>query len=118
MAVENYTPDNLVIGDDIITDSVTISIGQTITRGAVLGKVTATGEYVLSLSGATDGSQVASAIAVEDVNATVAAVTNVAVYIRGEFNENALTFGTGHSAATTKDDLRQVGVYIKSVVAR
>jgi hypothetical protein len=113
-----YVPDSLVIGEDLVTDSVTLASGQNIVRGAVLGKVTATGEYVLSLSASTDGSEVPYAIAVDAVDATAAAVTNVAVYIGGEFNESALTLGTGHTVASVKADLRNAGIYIKSAVSK
>jgi len=116
---ETYTPDNLVAGDtQLVTDSVTIVSGQTIVRGAVLGKITADGKFVLSLTGSSDGSEVPYAIAAEDIDASGGDVTNAAIYIKGEFNANALTLGTGHTATTAKDGLRAVGIYVKETVAR
>jgi len=116
---ETYIPDNLVAGDtQLVTDSVTIASGQTIARGAVLGKITTGGKFALSLSASSDGSETPYAVAAQDVDASAADVTNVAVYIKGEFNANALTLGAGHTADTAKDGLRAVGIYIKSAVAK
>lgn len=117
MATETFTPDNLIAGTtQIVTDAVTIISGQTISRGDVLGKITTSGKYNLSLTAAGDGSQTAYAIAAEDVDASGGDVADAAVYIKGEFNENSLTLGTGHTAATVKTQLRELGINIKSAV--
>jgi len=110
-----YTPDNLVIEVEN-TDSVTIASGQNIVKGEVLGKVTLSGEYVSSLSSSTDGSEVPYAIAVDDVDATSLAKTNVGVYIGGEFQIDGLTIGTGHTVDSVKEAFRQVGIYVKQSV--
>ncbi len=115
MATETFNPDNLVAGDIAIrTDSVTIGSGAALTRGAVLGKVTATGKYILSAAGASDGSETPVAILAEDTDASGSDVTNVPVYIRGDFNSNALNFGTAHDADSVKDALRDGGIFIKA----
>lgn len=115
MATETYNPDNLIAGDSAVrTGSVTIISGQTISRGDVLGKITASGKYNLSLNAAVDGSEVANAIAAEDIDASGGDVTNAAIYVKGDFNTNALTFGTAQTAANTYDDLRSAGIFIKS----
>lgn len=112
---EVFTPDNLIAGEtQTVCDIVTIASGALLSRGAVLGKVTATGKYKLSASGASDGSQVATAILAEKTDATSADVTNVAVYIKGEFSSNALSFGVGHSLTSVKDTLKDNGIYIKT----
>jgi hypothetical protein len=71
------------------------------------------GEYVLSASGATDGSQTIKAILAEDTDATDGPVTTVA-YLSGEFNTNALTLGVGHTVASIKDGLRDLNIYLKT----
>jgi len=121
--METYTPDNLIAGStQTVTDVVTVGQSTTLTRGAVLGKVTDTGKFVLSASkdadgnDITDGSETPYAILAEDCDATGGDVTNVAVYIKGEFNENVLSFGNGHDATTVKAPLRDAGIYIKSAV--
>ena len=109
-----FTPDNLIGGDAInaVTESIVVDTGV-LARGSLLGKITATGKYILSASAATDGSEVPAAILAEDVDASSADVTTVA-YLSGEFNATAMTFGTGHTAASTKDALRDKNIYLKT----
>jgi hypothetical protein len=57
--------------------------------------------HIKSLAAAVDGSQTVDCILSEDIDATSAAVLKSA-YISGDFNQNKLTFGTGHTAASTK----------------
>lgn len=117
MPTETFNPDNLIAGDIALrTESITVISGQTLTRGAVLGAITASGKYNLSLSAAGDGSQVPTAILAEDVDASGGDVTNVPVFVRGDFNTNALTIGAGHTEATIKPILRDGGIFIKSAV--
>lgn len=115
---ETYTPDNLIAGETrTVCDIVTIASGGTaLKRGAVLGKITTGGKYMLSASAAADGSETANVILAEDCDPSAADVTNVAVYVKGEFNANALSFGTGHTAASVKAPLRDAGIYIKTSI--
>ena len=111
-----FTPDRLLAGDfPTVTESITLAAGQVLTRGALLGRVTASGEYVLSLAAAVDGSQTPVAILADDADTTAGAATGAA-YLSGEFNDNAITFGTGHTAATVKDALRDLNIYLKTPV--
>ncbi|MBI5135781.1 MAG: head decoration protein [Nitrospirae bacterium] len=111
-----YAPDRLIAGDfPLVTETVTVAAGQNLVRGALLGKVTAGGQYVLSLAAAVDGSQTPVAILVADADASAGALT-AGIYVSGEFNDNAVTFGTGHTAASVKDGLRDLGIYLKSPV--
>ncbi len=56
---EVYTPDNLIADNSfpLTTEVVTIKADQILKRGAVLGK-DSDGKYLLSLSTASDGSEV------------------------------------------------------------
>jgi hypothetical protein len=112
-----HTHDNLIAGDGmpVVTESIVLDTGN-LTRGAVLGRISSSGKYVLSLAAANDGSQTPVAILAENANATSADVTTVA-YLAGEFNTAALTFGTGHTAASTKAGLRDVGIFLKTNLA-
>lgn len=76
----------------------------------------ASGKYVQSLAAATDGSQTPVAILAEDANATDGDVVSVA-YVSGEFNSRAIAFGTGHTAASTKDALQALNIYLRDSVA-
>lgn len=111
-----YTHDNLIAGDavNMVTESITLDTGN-LSRGALLGRVTATGKYILSLAAASDGSEVPRAILAENTDATAADKVTVA-YLTGEFNTAAMTFGTGHTAASTKDGLRDLGIFLKTNV--
>lgn len=107
-----YSPDALFSGDfKAVSTKATILTGQVITRGSVLGTITSGGKMILSLSAAGDGSQVPNAILAEDVDATAADVEAM-VYLTGEFNEDALTIGTGHTAASIRQGLRERGIFI------
>lgn len=116
-AVGSYTHDNLIGGDavNMVTESIIVDTGNLV-RGAVLGRITATGKYVLSASAAADGSQTPVAILAEDANATTADVVTIG-YMTGEFNGTALTLGAGHTLASVAAALRDVGIFIKTNLA-
>lgn len=100
VSTETNNEDGLIAsGFPLRTTSVVVSTGQNLTRGAVLGRKDADGQYILSDSGAADGSEAIRAILAEDVDATAADKTAVA-YLTGTFNQHKLTFGPGHDPAT------------------
>ncbi len=117
ITTDTFDPDGLFAGHmtRVIRD-VTIESGQTLSRGAVLGRITANGKYVLSLSAAIDGSEVPAAILADDVDAG-AGDKDAPIFETGEFNETALTLGTGHTIAGIRDALRDKNIHLKSVVA-
>jgi hypothetical protein len=111
-----YAPDLLVGGDHPIrTLGVTIASGQNLLRGALIGKVTATGKFILSLSAAVDGSQNPVGILGEDVNATAGDVVSFE-YVAGDFNSNKVTFGTGHTLASVREVLHARSIYLHDAV--
>jgi hypothetical protein len=112
-----FTPydDIIASGDDLQTRQITLITGQNLVRGSVLGKITASGKYNLSLSAAADGSQVPAAILAEDTNASGGDKVTVA-YFGGSFDENALTFGAVHTPASTREALRDVGIKLHSSI--
>ena len=95
---------------------VTLLAGLPYPVGSVLGKITASGKYTLSAAAAGDGSEVPDAILAEDCDAAAGDRAAVA-YTRGDFNEAALTFGAGHTAASTREGLRNKGLYLVKVQA-
>lgn len=115
---ETYTPDQLVAGDfPLVTRTVTVAISQTIVRGHLLGRVTATGQYVISLSAASDGSQTPVAIAADAIT-TAGSTATTGVYETGEFNEAAITFGASHTADSVRAALTARGIHLKSALPR
>jgi hypothetical protein len=108
-----FTPDRLVAGNAhlLVSRSVTILSGETRSRGDVLGKITASGKYILSLSGASDGSETPDLILAEDCDASGGDAVGVA-YSRGDFDENAVTLGTAHTADSVREGLRAKGIVL------
>ena len=112
-----FSPDNLVAGnaDLLVARKVTIITGQNLERGAVLGKITASSKYNLSLSAAIDGSEEPDLILAEDVDATGADKTALA-YARGDFISNALTLGAAHTVASITEGLRAKGITLITAI--
>ena len=106
--------DALIAGDtdSIISEKITLITGQNLARGAVLGKITASGEYTLSLSAAVDGSQVPDRILAQDCDAT-AADTDALVYRTGRFNDTAIILGAAHTVASVTEGLRGKGIQLQ-----
>lgn len=111
-----FTPDRLIAQNAhlLLDESITLLSGQNLARGALLGRITASGKYVLSLAAAGDGSQVPVAILAVDTNATGGDKVTCA-YFRGDFQADAVTYGTGHTAASTKAGLRTLNIELISV---
>lgn len=74
------------------------------------------GKYVLSAAASLDGSQDPDAVLARATDATSADVVTD-IYEAGEFNENAITFGAGHTAASVRAALRAKGIHLKAAVA-
>jgi hypothetical protein len=96
---------------------ITLTAGN-LKRGAVLGRVGATNNYVLATTAAADGSQTPAnwVILAVDTDATGGARETVA-YNRAAvpFNERALTLGTGVALDTaTRDILQGRGLTFKA----
>ena len=97
----------------IADGGVDFAAGDTFTITVAAGS----GKYVKSLKASIDGSQIPTAILAEDCDATSADKV-CTFYIAGEVNVNSVVFGTGHTAANTKDGLRNLGIYLITPVAR
>lgn len=74
-----------------------------------------TGKYKLSAAAAVDGSAIPSVILAEDCDASGGDKDTVA-YIAATVDENALTYGVGHTAASCREPLRDVGILLQSSV--
>ena len=115
-ATYSFAPDNLVAGiTQLVSWDFTLVSGQNLKRGALLGRITASGKLTLSTSAAGDGSQTPFAILIDDTDASGGDV-NCGVYVKGEFDENKVILGTGHTAASVRDALRDAGIYLKPAV--
>ncbi|MBP1924600.1 hypothetical protein J2Z76_000453 [Sedimentibacter acidaminivorans] len=103
----NY--DKLFAGDaEVVIESA--MAGATMVRGTVVGKITASGKIKAVDSAAVDGSKDPYGILADDV----AADGDPAVlYLTGEFNEDAITFGGTDTADTHRLALRNIGIFLK-----
>lgn len=86
--------------------NVTIVSGQSLKRGDVVGKVTASGKYAIYANGASDGTESAAGVLIgEDVDATSADKAGVILFQGAEVNKDLLGWGandsTGISAGVT-----------------
>jgi hypothetical protein len=75
------------------------------------------GKFKLSAAAAVDGSAVPGCILAEDCDASAGDKVTVA-YFGGVFDENALTYGAGHSKTTVREALRDVGIKLQSSITR
>ena len=112
-----YVPENLIAGeaDDLIGKKITLIAGQNLKRGAVIGKITASGKYTLSTSAANDGSQTPDLILAQDCDATLADQQAVA-YKRGDFVAESVILGAGHTVASIEEGLRSKGIFFISSI--
>ena len=117
-------PDGIVIGQGVVGTAFAGPINFTIADGAtdfVSGdgfKVTVAAgtKYKLSAASATDGSDSPQVILAHDMDAS-GGDKEVEVFELGGFNQNKLTFGSGHSAATVREPLRARGIHLIDVGA-
>ena len=80
--------------------------------GAVLGVVTASGKYTLSVKTATDGSEKPAAILVDNVDASTSD-QNGGLYLMGEFNQNRIIFDNSWTVPALKAALRPLAIFLK-----
>lgn len=116
-------PDGIVIGtatvgvafagaiNFTITDATDFVVGDRFTITVAL----ADNDVKLSAAAATDGSQIPIGILMHDTDASEEE-QEAMVYIHGDFNENALSFGTAHTADTVRAALRAIGIHLVDVL--
>lgn len=83
-------------------------------EGALLGKVTATKKFKLSVKAASDGSEKAKVILEKDIENKTGSDIEVkeVVYTSGVFNNLGVTFGTGQTLENTYDELHSNSIEI------
>lgn len=115
---DTYTPDRLIASNaaSLLGEKGTLLAGQNLLRGALLGRITASGKLVLSLSAAGDGSQTPVAILADDCDAT-AADKECLFYVRGDFNNRAVIYGAAHTFASVKAGLQAKSIWLVDTVA-
>ena len=91
---------------------ITLLIGTNYPSGAVLGRITASGKYTLSPATGADGSQVASAVLLYAVDATLADATGIVV-ARGP----TIVSRAGLAYGATVDDGTKIAAKITQLAA-
>ena len=102
---------NILADGDYTTRKVTVISGQNLIAGSVLGKITASSKYNLSLSAAVDGSQTPDMILGTDCDAS-AGDKEAIVYETATVVGSALTLGAAHTIASIREGLRAKGLKI------
>ncbi|HDW8058983.1 TPA: head decoration protein [Yersinia enterocolitica] len=112
-----FVPDQLVAGPlQLVTDTGVIAqVAFIHMRGTVMGKITASGEYVKSVKTATDGSEVPVAILVDNVDTTTATQRG-GVYLMGQFNQNSVIHDASWTQAELKTALRSYSIFLEDSI--
>ena len=112
------TYDNLIVAGFPITNrDMTLLSGESVLRGQVLGKVTASGKLKAYTSAASDGSQTPYAVAADDDDAT-AGDKVIAPYIQAHVSQDALIFAqtddydTALEVIAVNDALQDRGIFV------
>lgn len=119
----NVTPDMRPLGFPNTWKHVkgTWLAGEARKYGVLVGKVTASGKYRPSIAAASDGSQVPAGI-LTDIGGTSAGLdaslpttsdVECMVLVGGEVFEGEVTFGAGHSIASTQVALQDLGILLR-----
>lgn len=114
---DTFSPDTLVAGQtQPITENQTLISGQVLARGTLVGRITSGGKMTLSLLASSDGSQIPYGILLDSYDASAGDLVGCGVMVKGEFDQNAVIFGTGQTIANTHDALRDAGIYLKTAL--
>jgi len=112
---DTITYDGLLVGDfPQLTDACVVGLNQTLLRGTVVGKITASGYLIACDHTASDGSQTPYGVMVEAVT-TAGAIGAGLLYVFGAFDESKLTFGGSSVLADLKDAMKNIGLFAVTV---
>lgn len=114
MLLDTLVYDSLIAGSsDLITEEITIGKSQSVLRGDVVIKDTASGTYIQPAAAVVDTEDVL--IAAEDIttdtNTTIVSIG----YRTGEFNEYSMRFGGTSTADDNREVLADKSIYMKKV---
>lgn len=103
---------NAQINFTLTAGSPVFSVGDSFT----INVLNATGNYILSVKTASDGSQVPSAILVSSTDASVSPQL-AGAYVMGEFNGNYISYDSSWNLPDIQKALRVYSIFIKSSVS-
>jgi len=113
-SVKSTTDRDNLFGEDypVKRGAVEITESQTLSRGAVLGIITASGEAKLLDVASVDGSEDFHSILLEDVTTGAGETQLAPVALSGSFQSQALSMGGATTIADIKDAARALNCYI------
>jgi hypothetical protein len=110
--------DNLIAGTQkaLVTEVATIRVYESFSRGALLGRLTATDKWQVIDE---DGSSTCNkfGIATEAVDTTAGVEANTDIFVEGEFSENGVIFAYSDTADDWRDKLDAVGIYLRKTIS-
>ncbi|HYX36939.1 MAG TPA: head decoration protein [Oligoflexus sp.] len=117
--LDGFNPHDLIAGDfPLKTEAITLAKGQNLKRGSVLGRIKASGKFVLSRktndqgAAISDGSEIPLRILGEAVDASDKDQVTVA-YRTGSFLKQGLTLHESHNFGDIKYDLETRSIFIE-----
>ncbi|HBC1012505.1 TPA: head decoration protein [Escherichia coli] len=114
-----YSPDQLIAGPlQLITKTVTLTGGEILKRGTVLGRITSGGIYTICKRGSdvTDGSDVPVAVLMDDVD-TSGGDAQGGVYLMGEFNAGRVIFDESWTVEELTTELEKEKIFLRLPVS-
>jgi hypothetical protein len=111
--VTTDTQEQLMGGHPAVTWPITLISGENLSRGHVLGRITASGKCTGFDADAVTGEEVAMGILAEDVDASGGDVNTIA-YVHGEFQINGMSWDDeANDKATGLGQLFSAGIFCK-----
>lgn len=114
---ESFDPNGLLASNyPTKTQAAALTGSAALAAGAVLGVITASGKMALSLAASEDGSETPVAILAEAADPSSGDVAAL-VFVSGDFVSDALTYGTGHDAASVAAAFSGAPLFVTSRAA-
>jgi hypothetical protein len=113
---ETFEHDNLIAGSQkaIVQRPGTARLGQSWSRGQLVGKLTAAQKWqIIDFQALASFDEVGIAIEALD---TTQGEKNTSIYVEGEFNENEVLFTYGDVASDWRETLAGYGIYLRKAV--
>ncbi|SDP77032.1 head decoration protein [Desulforhopalus singaporensis] len=113
MSIQTPTTENLLGAHPPVEIPIVLVSGENLSRGHVLGKITASGKYAGYDADLTDGCETAVAILAADTDASDGDENTIA-YVHGEFQDGGLSWDDEANDKTSGlADLYAAGIFVK-----
>lgn len=115
---ESTSYDNLIAGTQqpLVTEPATVRVYESFSRGALLGRLTATEKWQVCDEG-DKANFSAFGIATEAIDTTAGTEAVTEVFVRGEFSQNAVILSYGDTVADWNDTLEAQGIFLRKTIS-